>query len=163
MMRASNRFQNWFEAGGSVFFPRLFCSDDWYSSVAAGQTWTALPRGACLVGHIGATLIFPDGNLRKCDPYTSIVRCIWSIPLIIMKGDDASCVQSSHESQVCPCIKRWNLKSWCDGELVPYWWDAMWCKSMYNYICETMMMRIVIPEDPKDKILNQKLKYIIVS
>ena len=70
----------------------------------AGQTWTASSvRGWCLVTQIDANLITPNlpGGYLTCAPYESSGTA-YSIYSIIMKGDDACCVQSRHESGVCP-------------------------------------------------------------
>ena len=78
-------------------------SDVINAGLNAGQTWTASSRGLCLVYRINATLMtgnFPDPYLR-CAPYTSSGTA-YSIYSIIMKGDDACCVLSSHEIQKCP-------------------------------------------------------------
>ena len=88
------------EYGGWGFGP--FCSDDKYL-VNSGQTWSATSsRGICMVGYINAELTLPDGDDGNliCTPYNS-VGTSYSQYYIIMKGDNACCVQSSHESGVC--------------------------------------------------------------
>ena len=86
----------------------IFCSEDLVTEVIpSGGTWTASSRGACLVGAIYAR-VNPDGrSYLECTPYKSSGTS-YSIFSIIMKGDDACCVLSSHETQTCPWIKRWN-------------------------------------------------------
>ena len=70
----------------------------------AGQTWTASSRGLCLVNYIHATLTYQTDDhfwvLMTCAPYTSSGTS-HSIYSILMKGDDACCVRSSHELQEC--------------------------------------------------------------
>ena len=86
----------------SVQYHSPFCSDDGYS-LPAQQTWTASSRGACLVHSISAILALPglpDG--LECTPYWSVMGTSYSIFSILMKGDDACCVLSSHETQKCP-------------------------------------------------------------
>ena len=79
--------------------------------LAAGQTWTASSRGLCLVYRIYASLTLPDthtptsiisGQELHCTPYAS-TGTAYSIYSVIMKGDDACCVLSSHQTpQKCP-------------------------------------------------------------
>ena len=79
-----------------------FCKNDRYS-VAAHQTWKASSRGTCLVSTITAVLTLPDGSGLLCDYYWSLPATSYSIFSIIMKGDDACCVLSSHQKpQECP-------------------------------------------------------------
>ena len=84
-----------------VMYQETFlCSLDRYS-VASGQTWTASSRGACLVNYIAATILaLPDGKELRCTPYTSWGTTYGTF-FLIMKGEDACCVQSSHQSGVC--------------------------------------------------------------
>ena len=88
----------------SVFY--LGCGSDKIDAYGlyAGETWTASSyRDWCLVTQIDATLFSIDlpNGFATCAPYESSGTA-YSIYSIIMKGDDACCVQSSHESGVCP-------------------------------------------------------------
>ena len=76
----------------------LFCSDDLYS-VAAQQTWKASSRGACLISRIEAELFPVDSahDYMTCAPYTSTPGTSYGTFFIIMDGDDACCVLSSHQ------------------------------------------------------------------
>ena len=87
-----------------VVYNSGLCSTDYIDDgLAPGGTWTASSRGACLVKEIVVTLTHPwhpDG--LACAPYTSSGTS-YSIYSILMKGDDACCVLSSHETpQKCP-------------------------------------------------------------
>ena len=88
----------------TVFY--LGCASDYPRKYGfySGHSWTASSvRAWCLVTQIDASLFridLPYGYL-KCAPYESSGTA-YSIYSIIMKGDDACCVQSSHESGVCP-------------------------------------------------------------
>ena len=74
------------------------CSDDQYS-VAAQQTWKASSRGACLISRIEAELFPVDSahDYMTCAPYTSTPGTSYGTFFIIMDGDDACCVLSSHQ------------------------------------------------------------------
>ena len=88
----------------SVSYVLFFCKRDYYpmDGVPAGQTWSASSRGLCLVSHVYATLYRPKEVFPiECTPYTSSGTA-YSIFSIIMKGDEACCVLSSHEIQTCP-------------------------------------------------------------
>ena len=78
-------------------------SDSMNEGLPAGETWTASSRGACLITWVTATPTLPnlpDG--LKCASYHSSGTS-YSIFFILMKGDDACCVRSSHETpQECP-------------------------------------------------------------
>ena len=81
----------------------IFCRDDKYD-VAAQQTWKASSRGVCLVSSITAVLQLPPpapGNWLVCDDYKSFPGTTYGTFFIIMNGEDACCVQSSHQSGVC--------------------------------------------------------------
>ena len=89
---------------------RLFCNfDDIEENIASGDTWTASSRGECLDTKITAEIVVPDGNWPRgaqahdvaCAPYASSGTG-HSIFSILMKGDNACCVLSSHETQKCP-------------------------------------------------------------
>ena len=77
--------------------------DDIHERIAPGQTWTATSRGICTVIGILVELTLPNRRLPlTCAPYEDGFFCTsYSQFSIIMKGDDACCVQSSHESGVC--------------------------------------------------------------
>lgn len=84
----------------------LFCSNDAYAGdpnfLAPGGTWSASSRGTCLVTYIHATLTLPDGkDTLWFIPYGSMGTSFSEFS-IIMKGEDACCVQSSNQSGVCP-------------------------------------------------------------
>ena len=79
----------------------IFCLDDFIvKGIASGDTWTASSRGLCLVGTVGAALTLPDGRYLKCYSYYS-AGTTYSEFSIIMDGDDACCVRSSHQIQDC--------------------------------------------------------------
>ena len=103
--------QGGLQEGGGVSYTA--CESDFmYEGLPAGQTWTASSRGLCLVNRIHATLGYhtKDGEFHwvTCDPYTpnmpNIFGTSYSIYSVLMKGDDACCVLSSHEIQKCPAI-----------------------------------------------------------
>ena len=96
----------------------FLCTADYYPydglpakqvSLPAGQTWSASSRGLCLVTRVYATLYRPmerpwmpnqlDPSIT-CATYSS-TGTSHSIYSILMKGDDACCVRSSHELQEC--------------------------------------------------------------
>ena len=88
-----------------VFYVTPFCSNDYiYDVIASGGTWTASSRGGCLIGIILAAVTrpdLPDGYL-KCASYQSSGTSYGTFS-ILMKGDDACCVLSSHQHpQTCP-------------------------------------------------------------
>ena len=98
--------QRWCRVPTTNFVRYSSCTSDlFWDGLPAGQTWTASSRGLCLVNRIYATLSYQidgDGWLTlTCAPYTSSGTA-YSIYSIIMKGDDACCVLSSHEIQKCP-------------------------------------------------------------
>ena len=98
------------------------CSDDEYS-VAAGQTWSATSRGICRITSIEATLIVPvEGSYKRmyCERYYSGIGTSYGTFFIIMNGDNACCVQSSHESGVCD-VDCGDVKRNC--RLCPNNWD----------------------------------------
>ena len=65
------------------------------------HTWSTKSRGICLVTTMRVDLVRPDGEKLKCEDYDGCTS--YSQFFIIMKGDNACCVQSSsHESGVCP-------------------------------------------------------------
>ena len=77
-----------------------FCSsDEIKEGIAAGQTWSATSRGVCLVTSIQATISTQAGWV-ECASYKSSGTS-YSQFYIIMNGEYACCVQSSHESGVC--------------------------------------------------------------
>ena len=81
------------------------CSpDSVLESVASGDTWTASSRGLCLVTNIYTTLTIPDSDYPgtlTCKEYHSSGTS-YSQYSIIMDGEDACCVKSSHEKpQTC--------------------------------------------------------------
>ena len=82
----------------------IFCSTDTYAGdpnfLAPGGTWSASSRGTCLVTSIHATLLLPDGKDPLWCQYGS-TGTSFSEYSIIMKGEDACCVQSSNQSGVC--------------------------------------------------------------
>ena len=91
-----------------AYSTHYFCTDDNIAEgIAPGDTWMARSRGVCLVTHIWATLTLPDKLRQKknhsllCKMYYS-PGTTYSLFSIIMDGDGGCCVQSSHESGVCP-------------------------------------------------------------
>ena len=87
-------------------------SEYMYDGLPAGQTWTATSRGLCLVWNVRVTLAYPSKYPRshpKYHPSQDYLLCALysssgtshSIYSILMKGDDACCVKSSHELQEC--------------------------------------------------------------
>ena len=84
-----------------VWYYCCFCGNDEIPGIAPGETWSATSRGICSVTGIYVDLTLPDGDQLRCTPYTSFATS-YSQFFIIMKGDNACCVQSSHESGVCP-------------------------------------------------------------
>lgn len=98
----------------------FFCSDDdILEGIAPGETWSQTSRGICNVYQIIAYLTVPDGkgdgifdygvpdgsklkSTLECTDYFAKWGTSYSMFSIIMKGDNACCVQSSHESGVCP-------------------------------------------------------------
>ena len=117
----------WYTRENFVSYPGCESDFFWIHGLSAGATWTAYSRGLCLVNRISATLTFPNpanppvtaqndfvpgGSVYNkgrgwvtltCTPYTS-TGTSFSIYSILMKGDDACCVLSSHEIQKCPAI-----------------------------------------------------------
>ena len=87
-----------------------FCKHDTFArdtNLAPGDTWEASSRGWCLVKEIYAYIFLPglpDG--LACAPYKSSGTS-YSEFFIIMKGEDACCIQSSHQSGVCAWINDW--------------------------------------------------------
>ena len=84
------------------------CSADNAGVIVSGDAWTASSRGACLVYRIHASLTVPDVRTKRgtsaltCASYASSGTS-YSIFSIIMDGEDACCVLSSHEQpQECP-------------------------------------------------------------
>ena len=100
--------QGGLQEGGGVSYTA--CESDFmYEGLPAGQTWTASSRGLCLVNKIHATLGYhtEDGEFHwvTCARYTPHnIGTSYSIYSVLMKGDDACCVLSSHEIQKCPAI-----------------------------------------------------------
>ena len=85
----------------NVFYGTTFCNDG-PDHVASGQTWTASTRIPCIVSRMDATLFLPQTSTNvKCTPYLSVPGTTNQIFSILMKGDDACCVLSSHETQKC--------------------------------------------------------------
>ena len=79
----------------------LSCSDDKFV-VDSAQTWSATSRGFCLVKKIRARLTLDDGSPSLvCYDYKSSGTS-YSQFYIIMNGDNGCCVQSDHQSGVCP-------------------------------------------------------------
>jgi len=88
------------ESRNVVYLGFPFCSpDEILDGIAAGQTWSATSRGVCLVESIDAYLL-GSTQLMKCDSYKSSGTS-YSQFYIIMNGENACCVQSSHGSGVC--------------------------------------------------------------
>ena len=91
-----------YSSSSFIFIP--LCRDDEYD-VAAQQTWTATSRGLCRVKTITAALELPNrtppGNWLVCDDYKSFPGTTYGTFFIIMNGEDACCVQSSHQSGAC--------------------------------------------------------------
>ena len=89
-----------------IEYESTFCSNDYVGdAIASGGSWTASSRGACLVRTIHATLTIPVGYRKNlsCTHYWSVWGTSYSQFSIIMDGDDACCVLSSHETpQECP-------------------------------------------------------------
>ena len=90
---------------GYVQYDGAFCSMDIIDDViASGDAWTASSRGLCLVEIISVLVALPglpDG--LECAPYESGWGTAHSMFSIFMKGDDACCVLSSHQTpQECP-------------------------------------------------------------
>ena len=102
--------------GRSLSFPpdktskikSFICSTDLVvDPIAPGGTWTASSRGVCLVTYIYAALHIPDpdfpdaAGILECKHYHSSGTS-YSQFSIIMDGEDACCVLSSHEKpQTC--------------------------------------------------------------
>ena len=93
----------------AVHLGPFFCSDDdIIEGIAPGETWSQTSRGICNVYKISAYLTVPDGqgsyggSELRCTPYVANWGTSYSIFSIIMKGNNACCVQSSHASGVCP-------------------------------------------------------------
>ena len=84
--------------GKDIHYSIHLCSDDQYN-VAAQQTWKASSRGACLISRIEAELFPVDSahDYMTCAPYTSTPGTSYGTFFIIMDGDDACCVLSSHQ------------------------------------------------------------------
>ena len=103
--------QGGLQEGGGVSYTA--CESDFmYEGLPAGQTWTATSRGLCLVWNVRVTLAYPSKYPRshpKYHPSQDYLLCALysssgtshSIYSILMKGDDACCVKSSHELQEC--------------------------------------------------------------
>ena len=89
-------------SSGKVWYhPSTWCRRDEIPGIAPGDTWSTKSRGICLVTTIRVDLVRPDGEKLKCEDYDGCTS--YSQFFIIMKGDNACCVQSSsHESGVCP-------------------------------------------------------------
>ena len=87
----------------SVAYATFLCSNDYIDGVIApGDTWTASSRGVCLVGYVYASLTIPGTGIIQCRKYRS-AGTTYSMYSILMNGDDACCVLSSHETpQKCP-------------------------------------------------------------
>ena len=103
----------------------ISCSDDRFDDGApSGQTWSATSRGFCLVKTIRARLTLHDGSVDNsisrslvCDDYKSSGTS-YSQFYIIMNGDNGCCVQSDHQSGVCPPTD-----------------DCVWCSDNTNLCC----------------------------
>ena len=84
-----------------------FCEKDIFEDeIAAGATWRAPSRGACLVDYLEVALVDIEDYRRpylECMPFTSSPATRQADYRIIMRGDEeVCCVRSSQESQECP-------------------------------------------------------------
>ena len=76
------------------------CDPDYIKGIASGGTWTTSSRNRCMVFVVETSL----HGVTVCESYINTSGGTRDTQFsILMKGDDACCVLSSHESpQKCP-------------------------------------------------------------